>query len=156
MSKACCGDHAHKGRKSRYKALQDYCDATGEKLSEARGLAFQIIEGADKPIVAYDILAEMAKTMRNPKPPTVYRAIEFLQLHGFVHRIESLNAYIVCSTDHRHAGSQFMICDDCGQVEEAHLCHMPKGLQELTRESGFTAKRWDIELHGLCKSCAAV
>ncbi len=30
------------------------------------------------------------------KPPTVYRALDFLLEQGFVHKVESTNSYVLC------------------------------------------------------------
>lgn len=135
------------------KHVEAFCKEQGVRFTEPRRYALEIIAGAQKPLGAYDILAELAKKLDNPKPPTAYRAIEFLQEYGFIHRIESLNAYVVCHTGHRHLGSQFMICDGCGNVTEAHLCDLPGDLAQKTEDAGFTLSRWNAELHGTCKTC---
>ncbi len=140
--------------KSLLKQAQSYSDAGGHRFTEPRQYVLEIIASADKPITAYDVLAKLGEKIDNPKPPTAYRAIEFLTEHNFIHRIESLNAYVVCQSDHRHEGSQFMICDDCGTVTEAHLCHLPAPLEAKTKSEGFRLSRWNVELHGTCKSCA--
>ena len=95
----------------------------------------------------------MGHTLKNPKPPTAYRALDFLVEHGFVHRIESLNAYVSCDVDHKHTGSQFMICDSCDGVEEIYLCALPPKLQKKADGKGFTLHHWNIELHGTCRKC---
>jgi Fur family zinc uptake transcriptional regulator len=135
------------------KDVAGFCATQGLRFTEPRQYVLEIIAGASKPLGAYDILAAMGKKIDNPKPPTAYRAIEFLEEHGFIHRIESLNAYVLCGTDHRHDGSQFMICDSCGNVTEAHMCHIPSDLAEKTQEAGFRLTRWNAELHGICKKC---
>lgn len=135
------------------KQVADYCAENGIRFTEPRQFVLEIIANADKPIGAYDVLAELGKKIDNPKPPTAYRAIEFLSEHGFIHRIESLNAYITCHSDHRHQGSQFMICDDCGTVVETHLCHLPEPLVSKTVAAGFHLARWNVELHGQCNAC---
>ena len=135
------------------KQVEDYCAENGIRFTEPRRLVLEIILAATKPLGAYDILAELAKKIDNPKPPTAYRAIEFLTEHGFVHRIESLNAYVTCHSDHRHQGSQFMICDSCGEVTETHLCHLPPPLEAKTQEAGFHLSRWNVEIHGTCAAC---
>lgn len=137
------------------KAAETYCTEQGIRFTPPREYVLGIIADSAKPIGAYDILDALAKKMPNPKPPTAYRAIEFLQEHGFIHRIESLNAYVVCDTDHRHSGSQFLVCDGCGIVQEAHLCHVPKDLSVKIRDAGFQATRWNAEIHGLCQRCQA-
>jgi Fur family zinc uptake transcriptional regulator len=130
-----------------------YCATNGIRFTDPRRFVLEIIAASDKPLGAYDILEQLGQKIDNPKPPTAYRAIEFLSEHGFIHRIESLNAYVTCHSDHRHQGSQFMVCDDCGDVIETHICDLPAPLTEKTKESGFHLTRWNIELHGSCGKC---
>lgn len=136
------------------KTYDTYCKEAGLRASEPRRYVLEIIAGADKPATAYEILDALGKKIKSPKPPTVYRALESLSEHGFIHRIESLNAYIACGEGHRHQGSQFMICDSCGHVEEIHLCSVPDSLQKQAAAKDFTIKYWNVELHGQCAQCS--
>lgn len=134
--------------------VEAYCAENGIRFTAPRRLALEIIAAnSGKPLGAYDVLEALGKKLDNPKPPTAYRAIEFLQKHGFVHRIESLNAYVACRSDHRHEGSQFMICEKCGKVTEAHLCSLPASLADRVRGEDFHLSRWNAELYGLCRDC---
>ncbi|MBK9585003.1 MAG: transcriptional repressor [Alphaproteobacteria bacterium] len=135
------------------KIVEAYCAEKGLRFTEPRRYVLEIIAGSSTPIGAYDVLAKLSQFLDHPKPPTAYRAIEFLQENGFIHRIESLNAFITCHAGHKHSGSQFMICDQCGTVIEAHLCELPKDLARKTEEEGFVLSTWNAELHGQCKSC---
>ncbi len=136
------------------KTFEAYCETHNLRLTQPRLLAFKIVHKAQKPITAYDVLEEMGKDIKSPKPPTAYRALDFLAEHGFVHRIESLNAYVSCDVNHKHEGSQFMICDSCGDVEEVHLCTLPARLQDKVNAEHFTLSHWNVELHGQCAKCA--
>ncbi len=138
-----------------FSVFENYCQERGLRVTEPRMLAFKIVNAAKKPITAYDVLDEMGKTLTNPKPPTAYRALEFLEEHGFVHRIESLNAYVSCDVNHKHDGSQFMICDNCQAVEEVHLCTLPQRLNEKVEQEKFTLHHWNVELHGTCHVCSS-
>jgi len=135
------------------KAVQ-YCQTHKQRLTEPRARVLDIIAASAKPLGAYEVLKQLSLIIKNPKPPTVYRAIEFWQEHGFIHRIESLNAFISCDAGHRHRGSQFMICDDCGIVIETHLCELPQPLKDSTVKNTFVPSRWSLEIHGVCASCA--
>lgn len=141
---------------SSLKKLEAYCAAQDLRLTPPRMIAFAIVTKAKTPITAYEVLEAMGKTLENPKPPTAYRALDFLAEHGFVHRIESLNAYISCDVNHKHNGSQFMICDTCGRVDEIHLCTLPTKLQEKVEAENFKLHHWNVELHGTCTKCAAL
>jgi len=130
-----------------------YCDEHRQRLTKPRMQVLKIIASSSKPLGAYDILKSLGKVIKNPKPPTVYRAIEFWKEHGFVHRIESLNAYVSCEAEHRHKGAQFMVCDDCGTVIEAHVCELPSALKDRAIQNTFTPFRWNVEIHGVCGEC---
>jgi Fur family zinc uptake transcriptional regulator len=133
---------------------EKYCAHNNVRFTPPRRMVLEIIAAGDKPLGAYDVLDRLALVMDHPRPPTAYRAIEFLQEHGFIHRIESLNAYVVCHTDHKHDGSQFMICDRCGTVIETHLCQMPKALADKANDAGFHLHHWNTEIHGTCRDCS--
>ncbi len=137
------------------KQTEALCRERGIRFTDSRQHVLEIIAASKKPMGAYDILEALGKYIDDPKPPTAYRAIEFLMEQGIIHRIESLNAYVLCGTDHRHAGSQFLICDKCGTVVEAHICHVPEDLARRATEEGFNLSRWDAELHGTCSDCSS-
>lgn len=133
---------------------EKFCVEGGHRLTDPRRHVLEIIAKAKKPIGAYDVLSALGKFLDNPKPPTAYRAIDFWHEHGFIHKIESLNAYVMCHAGHHHEGSQFLICDDCGDVTETHLCHLPDRLQAKAVDEKFTVQRWNVELHGRCGDCS--
>ena len=135
--------------------FKQFCDKEGLRITKPRTEVFKHILASDKPQTAYDIIDALKKPLDNPKPPTIYRALEFLTENAFIHRIESLNAYISCIEGHRHKGSQFMICDICQNVEEIHLCHLPPSMENKITENKFNLKYWNIEVHGQCSNCQA-
>lgn len=132
---------------------KDFCDTNGHRFTDPRSFVLDILSKSKKAMTAYDILDALGKYLNKPNAPTAYRAIEFWEDHGFIHRIESLNAYIICKAGHMHEGSQFMICDDCGDVEEAHLCHLPDSLKTKADAKKFKVRQWSVELHGQCAQC---
>jgi len=137
--------------------FEGFCLEQGLRATEPRKHVLEIVAANKKPATAYDVLELLGKRMPQPKPPTVYRAISFLQEHGFVHRIESLNAYVVCCQGnhpgHHHSGSQFFVCDDCGRVEEVHPVSIPAHITSQAEQSNFKVRQWFAELHGSCAEC---
>ena len=49
------------------------------------------------------LLARFGADGQAAKPPTVYRALEFLERQGMAHRIASISAYVACSGDDQSA-----------------------------------------------------
>ncbi len=135
--------------------LKAYCSEKGMRYTPSRQLTLDIISANERPIGAYAIIEEMGKVTHKPKPTTVYRAIEFLQKNGFIHKIESLNAFVACEFGQTHDGSQFIVCRDCGAVEEIHSCHLPKDLKKQVEAVGFKIDCWNTEIHGVCQQCQA-
>ena len=136
------------------KIAYEFCIKNKHRLTEPRKKVLSIIASSDKPIKAYDILKKLSLELKNPKPPTAYRAIDFWHKFNFIHRVERLNAYFICNSDHRHSGSQYMICDDCGKVIESHFCELPSQVKDHVMKSEFQTKTWSLEIKGRCNNCA--
>jgi Fur family zinc uptake transcriptional regulator len=96
----------------------------------------------------------MRTDTRRPTPPTVYRALDFLLAQGLVHKIETLHAFVGCSSpEHPHA-SQFLICGDCGEVCELESATIARSLRTAEKAAGFRTIRPVVELLGTCANCA--
>jgi Fur family zinc uptake transcriptional regulator len=130
------------------------CQERGARLTAQRRTVLELLCASDRPLSAYEILDLMRATTRNPAPPTVYRALEFLLDQGLAHKLESLHAFVGCShPDHPHA-SQFLICGDCGEVNEIENDAIAKGLHSAEKAARFKTERPVIELLGTCAQCA--
>ena len=134
--------------------IVEICKKNNWRLSEPRLEVLRIISLSKKPIKAYDILKKLANKIKNPKPPTAYRAIDFWQKHNFIHRVESLNAYAACSEGHAHTGTQFLICDDCGKVIESNFRGISEILKKNIQNNTFKTLRWNLEINGICNQCS--
>ncbi len=134
--------------------ILEICEKKKLRITKPRLMVLKIILSSNKPIKAYEILDQLGREILNPKPPTAYRAIDFWIKHHFVHRIESLNAYYVCEADHLHNGSQFLICEDCGEVTESHIHELPKNIKETIKKNSFALTKWNLEVNGVCRKCA--
>jgi Fur family zinc uptake transcriptional regulator len=131
------------------------CRERGVRLTDQRKMVLRLLCLSDKPLSAYELLDRMRGTVKNPAPPTVYRALDFLLEQGLVHKLASLHAYVGCAhPDHPHA-SQFMICDDCGEVTEVEDVGVAKSLTAAGTSIGFRAKRSIVEIVGTCAQCSA-
>jgi Fur family zinc uptake transcriptional regulator len=124
----------------------------GQKMTPIRRKVLRLLFDAQGPAKAYDLLAHLDGEGA-AKPPTIYRALEFLQEMGLAHKLESLNAYVACGhARHSHA-AVFLICEHCQNVVELHAPETGASLQAEARGANFTIQRAVIEAHGLCKDC---
>ncbi|WP_462322619.1 Fur family transcriptional regulator [Halochromatium sp.] len=131
------------------------CRERGVRLTEQREAVLRLLCASGKPLTAYELLDRMRGVLKNPTPPTVYRALDFLLGQGLVQKLESLHAYIGCThPDHPHAG-QFLICDACGEVTEVEDAGLAESLRAAGQARGFRAKRPIVEVLGTCVRCTA-
>lgn len=131
------------------------CSERGVRLTTQRRRVLEILLNADRPLGAYEILQQLSVGVASAKPPTVYRALEFLRRQGLVHRLESINAFVGClHPDHPHSG-QFLICRDCGLVQEMEDRAVEQLLGRAIRASGFEPESRVIEVTGRCARCLA-
>lgn len=126
----------------------------GQRLTKIRRKVLRLLLESSEPSKAYDLLANLDGE-GSAKPPTVYRALDFLQDVGLAHKIESLNAYVACGhTSHKHS-AVFLICDECGAAEELHATATTDALRAETAAAGFQMRHAVIEARGICRDCAA-
>ncbi|WP_293905978.1 Fur family transcriptional regulator [Phenylobacterium sp.] len=149
--------HVHHGLKGGAlgRALADAearCAQTDERLTAPRRRVLELLLGANAPLKAYDIIAAFGDRGEPAKPPTVYRALEFLERLGFAHRIESLNAFVPCRIAGGHAAA-FLICDCCGEAAEFEP---DLGAQfAAAQATGYVVRAITLEARGLCAACRA-
>ncbi len=135
------------------------CEARGARLTDLRREVLELILAAPGPTGAYELLDRLRAKRGAAAPPTVYRALEFLQEQGLVHKIERLAAFVGCLDDHAQAhghahSAQFLICRTCGHVLEIEDPALTQALAEAAKRLGFAVSRATVEAEGVCAACA--
>ena len=146
--------HVHDGD-AFVREVERACEQRGLRLTPIRANALRLIADAGRPIKAYDLLDQMKATHDAAAPPTVYRALDFLLEHGFIHKLASINAYVGC---HHPGAAQhavpFLICDSCQSATELEDADIVDSLDASARALGFMPQAQTLEVHGLCADCA--
>ncbi len=132
---------------------QQVCLAKGARFTPIREKVFRLLANSSGGVGAYDLLEQLKESEPNAKPATVYRALEFLSEFGFIHKIESTNAFMLCHHFDSIHPVQLLICDSCGEVNELSSSLIFDELNNLAAKHGFTISSQTIEAHGLCKQC---
>jgi Fur family zinc uptake transcriptional regulator len=127
----------------------------GLTLTPLRRQVYALVAGSGRPIGAYDLLAALEPERGRVPPTTVYRALDFLVEHGFVHRIESRNAFVACCEIGKPHQSQFLICERCGDTVEIPGEELAEQLSATAPAHGFEVHKQVVELSGLCGECKA-
>ena len=134
---------------------QQVCTKKGARFTKVREQVFLLLAKSDGAVGAYDLLDQLKKIDAAAKPATIYRALDFLSTQGFVHKIESINAFVMC----HHFGDcdhpvQLLICDQCGHVEEIQSNNFDLALRSMADANGFTISHQIVEAHGSCRTCS--
>lgn len=134
-------------------AAESACLKQGHRLTRIRRRVLELVWGSHEPVKAYDLLELLHEEGRRAAPPTVYRALDFLQEQGLVHKIESLNAYVGCGAPGHEGEGQLLICRRCGQVAELDDQDINELITRKAARLGFEITRQTIEVEGLCGGC---
>ncbi|EZQ18045.1 transcriptional repressor [Pseudomonas sp. G11-1] len=135
-------------------AAEQVCERAGARLTALRKRVLELVWQSHRPLGAYDLLETLAREDdRRPAPPTVYRALDFLQEQGLVHRIASLNAFIGCaSPEHTHQG-HFLICRNCRVAIELDQSLIHPAIAKVADQMDFSVEAETVEIAGLCSQC---
>jgi len=141
---------------ARMERAEAACARHGVRLTDLRAAVLRLIIEANEPVGAYALLDRLRQSHDNAKPPTVYRALDFLLAQGLIHRVERLNAFVFCMEEGAHAHpAQFLICGSCGQVKELEDAGVEASIGAASRAAGFIPRRVIVEIEGTCARCAA-
>jgi Fur family zinc uptake transcriptional regulator len=138
------------------KQVRAACASQGLQMTPLRLSVLAILGESPAPLGAYAIIEALSKREGKPiAPPSVYRTLEFFLDHGFLHKIESRNAFAPCEhLGHAHQGV-LLLCEKCGRSDEIEDHAVALALQDTVDRAGFHARRRMIEMVGLCRDCGA-
>jgi Fur family zinc uptake transcriptional regulator len=127
------------------------CVRKGVRLTALRERAIEALADAGRPVKAYDLLPALGEGDAPAKPATAYRALEFLEDLGLVHRVAGINAFVLCAHGGGAHVTTLYVCQSCGAADE----RAERGAPSLDPPEGFKVERSVVEHYGLCADCAA-
>lgn len=130
------------------------CEERGLRLTPIRLRVLELVAEATIPVKAYDLLDRLKDGPGVAAPPTVYRALDFLLEHGFIHKLESINSFVGCHHPGEAHQVPFLICDRCSSAIEICDDEVSLLLNTQAHERGFTPASQTLEVHGICAACA--
>ncbi|WP_300060673.1 transcriptional repressor [uncultured Roseobacter sp.] len=134
-------------------AVEARCAEEGLRLTPVRRKVLELLLQEHKALGAYAILDLLREAGFGSQPPVAYRALDFLAEHGFVHKIERLNAFVACTHPGEVHSPAFMICRLCDAVAEAQSAPARGALGAAARAAGFQIERTVLEAEGVCPAC---
>ena len=134
---------------------EDRLAAGGQRLTPVRRRTLQILLDSPRALGAYEVLERLVATGFANQPPVAYRALEFLEEQGLVHRIRRLNAFTACMHMGEAHAPAFLICRACHAVAEAPAVEVAAALTAAASALGFVVERSTVEALGVCPACHA-
>ncbi|VAX06830.1 Zinc uptake regulation protein Zur [hydrothermal vent metagenome] len=133
---------------------RDICAERDTRFTPLRRKVLELVWEGHAPVTAYELLDMLSNAgKKRVAPPTIYRALDFLIEEGFVHRIESLNAFIGCPDPaHTHQG-HFLICRKCRNVSEVNDAKLMSHISKAAASHGYSCENSMLEIMGLCANC---
>tara|TARA_B100000902_G_C26957021_1_gene738647 strand:+ start:289 stop:723 length:435 start_codon:yes stop_codon:yes gene_type:complete len=142
-------------RKLSTNKLLEYCIKHNKSLTPTRALIVNILSCHSKPRSAYDLQEEINKKNKdNINISTIYRVLDFWMKLGLVHKISSINKFLLCLTPHERHIHMLNFCTSCEKVIET--CSDKMGLNFSKSMSDLDLslnKKHSIEIPVLCTSC---
>ena len=123
-----------------------------QTLTKNQRIVLNLLQDSGEPLKAYFILDSLKKEGLN-SPLQVYRALDKLVELGKIHKVESLNSFIICNNSNCASNTAFTICERCGKVKEIKNTNLTEGVNELVRENKLNITRYNLEFYVVCKSC---
>ena len=143
----------HHDAKGFVRAVEDASEERGLRLTPLRKEVLELIAASPKPVKAYDLLDQLREKHGNAAPPTVYRALDFLLENGFIHKLESINAFVSCHHPAEAHQVPFLICDTCSSAQEVCDERVAELIEAQAKALGFRPQAQTLEVHGTCRNC---
>ncbi len=121
--------------------------------SERRAIAVALFE-TDAHLEAEELLLRLRRSGSRVSRATVYRTLDLLVAARLARKVRlgtdhNLFEHILGRRQHEH-----MVCIGCGQVIEWFDPQMDRIVERNTKEQGFTATRYTVQVFGRCANCA--
>jgi len=127
--------------------------AQGHKATKPRRLVLEVLEEIEKPLSPYDIQEILHIKGKHLNHVTIYRILDLLCSLNLAHKVVSCSGFVKCSLDAAEGCHRFMVCQDCGAIQEFADQGLCQGENEFARNLGFHTEHHLSEFSGLCSQC---
>ena len=123
-------------------------------LTKNERLVWDALIETHEPLKAYEILDKL-KEKGVRAPMTVYRALDGLESKGVIHKLDGINAFVLCNHETPHSVQTFLVCTNCSGVQEVELDAAIKAdVRPVIQNHHFQMESARLEVKGQCSSCA--
>ena len=127
--------------------------ARGYKATKPRKLVLDVLEETGKPLSPYDIQEVLRARGNYLNHVTIYRILDLLCHLNLAHKMLSGGGFVKCGLDAAEGCHRFMVCQDCGSIQEFADEGLCQGEDEFALNLGFHTEHHLSEFSGLCSHC---
>ena len=125
----------------------------GYKATRPRKLVLELLEETEKPLSPYDIQGLLRTKGKYLNHVTIYRILDLLCSLNLAHKMLSSGGFVKCSLNATEGCHRFMVCQDCGAIQEFADKELCREENNLARHLGFHTEHHLSEFYGLCSCC---
>ena len=136
--------------------LLNYCLKNKKSLTPSRTLVIKTLSKHKKPISAYELRDEINNNGDvNINISQIYRVLEFWIDLGLIHKISSINKFLLCITPEEKHTHMLNFCTVCENVFETCNEQMGLNLKKSTAklDLAFNNTR-SVEIPVICPQCS--
>ena len=109
-------------RSSQLDAASDACDQSSTRLTQLRRIVLGLMVQAKRPLTAHQLFDRLKEVRKRAMPSTVYRARDVRIENKLIHKVGSLNTFVVGEAGHHEHATQLLIWPACHQVTGIEDC----------------------------------
>jgi len=112
-----------------------------------------VLEDMKEPLSPYDIQGVLRARGKHLNHVTIYRILDLLCSLNLAHKMLSSGRFVKCSLHATESCHRFMVCQDCGAIQEFADKGLCQKENEFARNLGFHTEHHLSEFSGLCSRC---
>jgi Fe2+ or Zn2+ uptake regulation protein len=125
----------------------------GYKVTKPRKQVLEILDEAQKPLSPYDIQRFLRQKGKYLNHVTIYRILDLFCRLNLAHKVLSSGGFVKCSLGTVEGCHRFMVCRQCGAIQEFADEELCRDENEFAQKFGFHTEYHFSEFSGLCASC---
>ena len=125
----------------------------GYKVTQPRKQVLEVLAEAQKPVTPYDIQKVLQQKGKHLNHVTIYRILDLFCLLNLAHKVLSVGGFVKCTLGEKEGCHRFMVCRQCGVLQEFADEALCAEESEITRGLGFQTERHFSEVFGVCAKC---
>jgi len=125
----------------------------GYKATKPRKLVLEVLEETEQPLSPYDIQGILRARGKYLNHVTIYRILDLFCRLNLTHKMLSSGGFVKCNLAAVEGCHRFMVCQQCGAIQEFANEGLCQGENEFAMNLGFHTEYHLSEFSGLCSSC---